>query len=302
MYSVKTELLTIQRKIIAFSTTKSWKEIPHVSFSYEPDITELYNLYKSEIKPFGLSLNTLILKIIVEGLKSAKTMNGEIIYNALTAKGKVLTKDEISISMPMILPSNEMMTVNLHSVNDMSITQLRDYILDIRRRSYNTNTNEVMYDIAKGQLIEMMKKGHVITQGLKILINQIGSNRPRHLRGKEKREYESIPATQRLTTRDMEPGTVTVSNVGSLYTGMRGELNLLEIISGQLCAIGVSSAEDKPLVVTNEQGQKEIAIRKTISFCIAFDHRAIDFNDIIPFIKRLDEIFADPKQVLDWIN
>lgn len=299
--SVKTELLSIQRKIVAFSTTKSWKEIPHVSFSYEPDITELYDLYKEKVKPLGLSLNTLVLKIIIEGLKSAKRMNSEIVYNSLTAKGKVMIKDDISISMPMILPSEEMMTVNLRHVNDMSITQLRDYILDIRRRSYNTNTNEVMYDIAKGQLIEMMKKGHVLTQGLKILINQIGSNKPQHFHGKQKRDYESIPSTQRLTVKDMEPGTVTVSNVGSLYPGMRGELNLLEIISGQVCAIGISAAQDKPLVVTNEKNEKEIAIRKTIGFCIAFDHRAIDFNDIIPFIKRLDGIFADPEQVLDWL-
>ena len=302
MFPVKTELLTIQRKIIAFSTSKSWKEIPHASFSYEPDITELYSLYKAKVKPLGLSLNTLILKIVIEGLKSAPSMNGEIVYNTFTAKGKVLTKEDISISMPMILPSDEMMTVRLNHVNDMSITELRNYILDIRKRSHNTNTNEVMYDIAKGQLIEMMKKGHVVTQGLKILINQIGSNRPEHLRGKKKREYESIPDTERLTVKDMEPGTVTVSNVGSLYPGMRGELNLLEILSGQVCAIGISSAQDKPLVVTKETGEKDIAIRKTIGFCIAFDHRAIDFNDIIPFIKRLDEIFAEPEQVMDWIE
>ncbi len=299
--SVKTELLTIQRKIIAFSTSKSWKEIPHVSFSYEPDISELYALYQDKIKPLGLSLNSLTLRIIVEGLKAAPRMNSEIVYNPLTAKGKVLIKDDISITMTMTLPSDEMMTVNLRNVNDMSITQIRDYILDIRRRSYNTDTNEAMYDIAKGQLIEMMKKGHVLTQGLKIVINQIGSNRPQHLRGKKKREYERIPATERLTVKDLEPGTVTVSNIGSLYHGLRGELNLLEIISGQVCAIGMGAAQDKPMVITNEQGEKEIAIRKTLGFCIAFDHRAIDFAEIIPFIKRLDEIFAEPEQVLDWI-
>lgn len=302
MLPVKTELLTIQRKIVAWTTTKSWREIPHVSFTYEPDITELYNIYKSDIKPLGLSLNVIILKLIIEGLKTAKAMNGEIVYNRITAKGKVLTKDEISISMPMIFPSGEMMTVRLDTVNDMSMTQLRNYIIDLRRRSNSTNTNEVMYDIAKGQLIEQMKKGHVISQGAKILINQIGSNRPQHFRGKQKREYERIPATDRLTPKDLVPGTVTVSNVGSLYPSLRGNLNLLEILPGQVCAIGLDAAQDKPVVITNDAGEKEIAIRKTLGFCIAFDHRAIDFNDIIPFVKKLDEILADPKQILDWVN
>ena len=302
MFPVKTELLTIQRKIIAFTTTKSWREIPHVSFNYEPDITDLYNLYKNEIKSLGISLNVIITKIIIEGLKEAKKMNGEMVYNRITAKGKVLTKDGISISMPMIFPSGEMMTVRLHEVNDMSMTELRNYIIDIRRRSNSTNTNEVMYDIAKGQLVEMMKKGHVISQGAKILINQIGSNRPKHFRGKKKREYESIPATDRLVKADLIPGTITVSNVGSLYPNLRGNLTLLEILPGQVCAIGLGAAQDKPLAITNENGEKEIAIRKTMGFCIAFDHRAIDFNEIIPFVKRLDEIFADPRQVMEWIN
>ena len=79
-------------------------------------------------------------------------------------------------------------------------------------------------------------------------------------------------------------------------------MNLLEILPGQVCAIGLNAVQDKPMVIENASGEKEIAIRKTIGFCIAFDHRAIDFNDIIPFIKYLDEILAEPKKVLEWIN
>ena len=302
MFSIKTEPLSIQRKIVAWTTSKSWAEKPHVSFSYEPDITELYKVYKQDIKPLGLSLNVIMLKLIIEGLKEAKAMNGDIQYNPFTAKGKVITNEAISISMPMIFPSGEMMTVRLHEVNDMSMSELRNYIIDLRRRSNSTNTNEVMYDIAKGQLIEQMKKGHIVSQGFKILINQIGSNRPVHFRGKKKREYESIPETDRLTPKDLLPGTVTVSNVGSLYPSLRGELSLLEILPGQVCAIGLNAVQDKPLVVTNDDGEKEIAIRKTICFCIAFDHRAIDFNDIIPFVKKIDSILEDPRQLLDWVN
>ena len=302
MFSIKIEPLSIQRKIVAYSTTKSWREIPHVAFNYEPDITDLYNLYKEEIKPLGLSLNVIILKLIIEGLKEAKSMNGEIVYNSFTSKGKVLTKDEISVSMPMIFPSGEMMTVCLHKVNDMSMTDLRNYIIDLRRRSNSTNTNEVMYDVAKNELIKRVKKGQIISQGTRIILNQFGSNKPKHFRGKQKRDYESIPATDRLLKEDLEPGTVTVSNVGSLYPSLRGDMSLLEILPGQVCAIGLNAAQDKPHVITNENGEKEIAIRKTIGFCIVFDHRAIDFNDIIPFVQKLDAILEDPRQILQWIN
>ena len=169
MFPVKIDPLTIQRKIVAWTTTKSWREIPHVSFTYEPDITELYAIYKKEIKPLGISLNDVMLKIIIEGLKAAKAMNGEIVYNRLTAKGKVLTKEEISISMPMIFPSGEMMTVRLREVNDMSMTQIRNYIIDLRRKSNMTDTNEAMYDVAKSELIKKVKQGRISSQGLLIL-------------------------------------------------------------------------------------------------------------------------------------
>ncbi len=33
---------------------------------------------------------------------------------------------------------------------------------------------------------------------------------------------------------------------------------------------------------------------------LAFDHRAYDYPDIIPFFRKLDEIFADPSVVEGW--
>ncbi|MBR5410004.1 MAG: 2-oxo acid dehydrogenase subunit E2 [Clostridia bacterium] len=298
----ETKYLSIQRKMVAEMTSKSWQEIPHVSFSYEPDITAIFDLYQKEIKPLGLSFNTLILRIIVEGLKCAKAMNAEIVYNYRLAGGKVITKDEISISMPMILPSGEMMTVTLRNVNDMSLVQLRNTIIDIRRRSFSTDLNEVMYDIAKGKLIERMLHGQIVSQGVKILLNQFGKGKARHMRGKEKRDYESIPATDRLTKKDLDPGTVTVSNVGSLYPGMRGSFSLLEILPGQVVAIGLGAVQDRATVLKDREGNKDLAARKIFPMCIAFDHRALDFNEIVPFIKRLDEIFEKPAEVLNWIS
>ena len=298
----KTEYLTIQRKIVAEMTSKSWQEIPHVSFTYEPDITDIYNLYQTEIKPLGLSFNTMIIKIIVEGLKEAKAMNAEIVYNYKLAGGKVITKDEISISMPMILPSGEMMTVTLKNVNDKTMAQLRNDIIDLRRRSFSTNLNEVMYDIAKHKLVERIKAGQILSQSVKILLNQFGKGKARHFRGKEKKDYESIPASDRLVRQDLDPGTITISNVGSLYPGLRGSFSLLEILPGQVVAIGLGAVQDRATVVRDREGNKDLAARKIFPMCIAFDHRALDFNEIVPFVKKLDSIFADPKQVLDWIS
>lgn len=37
-----------------------------------------------------------------------------------------------------------------------------------------------------------------------------------------------------------------------------------------------------------------------LAICIAFDHRALDFGDIVPFLKTLDGIFENPKVMHTW--
>ncbi|MBR3596413.1 MAG: 2-oxo acid dehydrogenase subunit E2, partial [Clostridia bacterium] len=53
----------------------------------------------------------------------------------------------------------------------------------------------------------------------------------------------------------------------------------------------------KKAVVTEND---EIEVRRVLPICIAFDHRALDFGDIVPFMKKLDEIFASPEVIFSW--
>lgn len=54
------------------------------------------------------------------------------------------------------------------------------------------------------------------------------------------------------------------------------------------------------MVITDSLGNKSIEARKVLPICIAFDHRALDFGDIVPFLKRLDDIFENPKVIHTW--
>lgn len=92
----------------------------------------------------------------------------------------------------------------------------------------------------------------------------------------------------------LEIGTITISNIGSTYREQRGAIALLDIIPPQVCVIGFGAILEKPGVYIDENGEKAIGIRKVLSICLAFDHRALDFGEIIPFIKKLDSIFENP--------
>lgn len=296
----------IQRKIVANMTTESWANVPHVTYNYEPDVTEFMIEYKrlnEDCPPEKkVTLNTLMLKIIVEGLKADPIMNSYIEFDRKLVRGEIHTFENIDISMPMVLPSGEMMTINLHNFENKNLDEMVSYIADVNRRVANTNLDEVMFDVSLDNTLTALKQGKIKQTLYRLIGSKTGKHKVKTLSGKEKSNYYKIPENDRLTKHDIEQGTITVSNIGSVYRAQRGETCLLEIVPPQVCAIAVGAVQDKPVVVVNEAGEKEIAIRQVMPLCIAFDHRALDFGEIVPFIKRLDEIFAAPEIIHTWRN
>ncbi len=294
----------IQRKIVANMTTESWETIPHVTYSYEPDVTDFMTEYKKlNLDRQGsdkITVNTLMLKVIAEGLKASPIMNSHIEYNRKLVRGEIKTFEDINISMPMIMPNGEMMTINLHNFENKNLDEMTDYINDVQRRFEKTDLTEAMFEVSLDNTLTALKKGKIKQAIYRLIGSKTGKYKVKTLKGKAKKEYEKIPATDRITKRDIEQGTVTISNIGSLYRGQRGSVGLLEIIPPQVTAFGVGAVQEKPVVVTNENGVKSIEIRQVLPICIAFDHRALDFGEVVPFIKRLDNIFANPKEIHTW--
>ena len=298
MKTIRTEHFGIQRKIVANMTSESWRNIPHVSYMYEADVTELFALYKkmnSEYKT-KITFNTLVLKIITEGLKAAPEMNAHIKFNRRLVRGQINTFENINISMPTILPDGKMMTVNLRNFESRDLDDMTAYINDVSRRAENTNLNEALFSVSLHDTIKGLKSGHLIKTLYRLVGSKTGKHRVRTLTGKAKREYEAIPDTERLTAYDLEQGTVTVSNIGSTYLGQKGAMALLEIVPPQVCAFGVGAVQKKPVVTEDDK----IEVRQILPICIAFDHRALDFGEIVPFMKRLDEIFENPEIIYSW--
>lgn len=294
----------IQRKIVANMTSESWETIPHVTYMYEPDVTEFMKEYrKLNLDRSGkdkITVNTLMLKVISEGLKAAPVMNSHIRFNRKLVRGEINTFEDINISMPMILPNGEMMTVNLHNFESKNLDEMTEYIHDVARRAENSDLNEAMFEVSLDNTLTALKAGKIKQTVYRLIGSKTGKHKVKTLHGEAKRTYESIPATERLTKHDIEQGTVTVSNIGSTYRGQRGATALLEIIPPQVCAFAVGAVQDKPVVITDALGNKKIEARQVLPLCIAFDHRALDFGDVVPFLQKLDNIFENPKIMHTW--
>ena len=302
MKITRTEHFDIQRKIVANMTTESWEQIPHVAYVYEADVTDLMTEFKKlrSTSKTKITLNTVLMKAIIEGLKAAPVMNSHLSYNRKLVRGELKTFEDINISMPMLLPDGRMMTVNLRDFQNKSLLAMTDYIADVTRRAENTNLNEVMFDVSLDNTITGLKQGKVKQTVSRLIGSKTGKHKVHTLRGAAKKAYYSIPEKDRLTKKDIEQGTTTISNIGSIYREHKGSCALLEIIPPQTTAFAIDSIQKRPCVITDAQGNDTIAVRQILPITIAMDHRALDYSDIVPFMRKLDEIFANAEVLKQW--
>ena len=301
----KKERFGIARKIVSNMTAESWETIPHAVIGYEADVTEFLKEYKKlnegcTDKAKKISINTVVMKIICEGLMAAPKMNCHLKFERKLVRGKLYYHNRVNVSMPAMLPDGRMMTVNLRHMESKSLTKMTEVINDTMRRMQNTNMDEAMFEVSLDNTIKGLKKGKIKQAVLRLIGSKTGKHKVRTLKGKAKKKYYSIPERDRLTKKDIEQGTVTISNLGSIHRNQKGMCFLLEIIPPQVTAIAVNAIQKKPTVVTDENGNDTIEIRQILPLTIAFDHKALDYGDIIPFMDRLDEIFENPVVIHDW--
>lgn len=291
----------IARKIVSNMTAESWETIPHAVISYEPEVTEFLKVMKDINKDATpekkLTINTIMLRVIVEGLKACPIMNSHIEFNRKLVRGNVKTFKEIDISMPMVLKTGEMMTINMHDMQDKTMSQMRDTIADSVRRANSSDMNEVMFEVSLDNTLQGLKKGKIAQTINRLVGSKTGKHKVKTLTGKAKKEYYSIPVTDRLTKHDIEQGTITVSNLGSVCRNWNGICTLLEIIPPQVCAIAIGATQLVP--IAEQDGTIRTGYR--LPFTIAFDHRALDMGDITPFVNKLNEIFDNPDIIREWV-
>ncbi len=299
------EIFGIARKIKANMTGESWETIAHSVVSYEADVTELMPLIKEmnegADKANRITVNSVMLKIITEGIKAMPLINSHLEFDRKLVRGKLKVYDTINISVPMVLPTGEMMTVNLRDMEKKSISEMDATVKETVKKAKNTDINEALFDVSLNDTLQGLKKGKVLQAARRLYGSKMpGQHRVETLKGEEKKKYYSIPEHERLSQKDLEQGTITVSNLGSVYREGSQRCYMLQIVPPQTCVIALLSIRDEPAVVVDENGEKSLGIKQVLPMTLAFDHRAYDYPDIIPFFRKLDEIFANPSVIKDW--
>jgi len=294
----------MQRKIVAQMTTEGWGA-PHCSFMYEPDITEFlaeWRRLKDQPAWQGITINTVLLYLCTMGLAAAPDMNAHIEYHHGTATGTITRFKHVDISMPTTMSDGKMMTLNVQNCESKTLKEINDYVLDLRRRMEKTNLDEAMFEVSMENTLNLAKKLKFHRIGMR-LAGLIPSRKEiNRLKGEEKKKYLKLTENERLTKKDIKQGTIVISNLGSVYRGAYAPPALIDLVPPMVCALGLGSFVDKPGVVTKADSGTSIEPRKYWPVCIVMDHRALDFDGVAPFCKCLDEAFANPSAMRDWLN
>jgi len=207
----------------------------------------------------------------------------------------------VNITIPWLLEDGKVVTVVVPSVEETSITDLQAGVDALARRIKKSNLREVLSRTASRDTLRRLASGQ--SAGFTRLLSALlGLSRLDFLRGEERRKYYAVDPSKRLMSEDISAGTVVVSNIGSIQSGSTGKFALLDVIAPQVFAVGISGVRESPTVVTGDSGDKTIAIRSTLPFCLCFDHRAFEFGELLPFIGRLNKFFADPTLLLPLLG
>jgi len=299
------ERFGMQRKIVANMTTESWRDIPHAAVVYEPDVTEFWAEWlklKNLPEWNGITINTVMMYLCTMGFLAAPDMNAHIEYSHVTVTGKITRYDNIDISMPTAMSDGKMMTLNVRNCEKKNLREINDYVLDLRRRMEKTNLDEAMFSVSLENTLNLMKKLRFDSIVLRLL-GLIPSRKEIHrLKGKEKKEYDAMPRTERLGKSDIRQGTILISNLGSVYRGAYTPPTIVEIIPPMVCAIALGSFTDKPGIVKKANGEQAIEPRKFLPINLVMDHRALDYDNLVPFCECLDKVFANPSMMKDWLT
>ncbi|MCR4563913.1 MAG: 2-oxo acid dehydrogenase subunit E2 [Clostridiales bacterium] len=298
------ESLDFLRKATGYTLTISQQTIPVAGFVREADVTKLWSVYEKlrsqTDRPIRISFNTLMLRFFTECLKSAPILNAHLKYKPFNASGTLTYKGSVEVSMPVILPNGRMIPIVLHDAGNKNLDEMAFAVSEIERKLYNTILDETLYDVAKQRMFLLVRQGHILQAAATGLSSFIGKNKVKFAPSKIRREYrKEVKPEDRLCAEDIGEGTVCISDLGSIYSG-KGFATTSPVLQPTTAVIAFGRVRDEEKVYKKEDGQLDLKTVKILPITILFDHKIGGFPDIVPFLDKMDSLFENPEEILDW--
>lgn len=302
------EYMSIRDKMMSNVLVNSQKEIPGVACTYEADVTKLLEEFKKLKTQCGyeLTFNTLMMKILVEGLKEAPRLNAHFKYNHRATSGQLIIKKHIDVSMAVCLKNGKTFQVKVKQLEDKSLEETSFLAEDAKRRIYNTRLGSVMFEISRQRLVGEISRGRFVSPFLQFVGACFGKGKNVDLRTtvealfiKPKKQKSHKPYDG-LRRDELNEGTVCFTNWGPLYDNMNTTITYIPPLYPQVFLFGMGRVKNTEYVYKDKDGNLQLGTKKVLPLTLVFDHKIGGAADLVPFIKKLDEIFEKPEIIFSW--
>ncbi len=294
----KIEYFNLKAKISGNVLTNA-QDMPTPGYTYDADVTEFWEEFrklKAECD-YKLTFNDLMMRAMVEGLKVAPRLNSYIEYNRLCTTGKLIIKKHIDIAVPILLETGETFPVKVRDCEEKSLKEISLRTAELARLIQTSDVDRVLFDLLTKRTLGFIIKGKIVTTVAQTLAGYIGKGRVATVKG----IFEHAERGEGcLMPDDLDEGTVCLTNLGAVNKTLNGRVTNAPLLFPQVFLMAVGVARDENYVYKNEKGEIEMGTRKTLPITLTFDHRVGGFGDILPYIKKLDEIFAHPEVIREW--
>ncbi len=274
--------------------------VPAGGYHYEVDITDFWSEFKalkSEVD-YPLSFNTLMLRVLAEGLKVAPRLNSHLDFNERSGCGKLIVKKHIDVAVPIFMESGETFPVKLRHLEEKNLKEIYEEMERLQRMLKITDVDRVLFDVVAQRMVGYVLKGKIATAAAYIATGYVGKYKVAKLSGLF--EHAPTDPTKSLQPYELNEGTVCLTNLGSISKGLPGNVTYAPLLYPQSFIMAISAVQEREVAFKNEKGKVDLATRKFLPINVMFDHRIGGFADVVPFIKRVNEIFENPKVIREW--
>lgn len=274
--------------------------IPAGGYNYEADITkfwEEFKNYKKEVD-YPLSFNTLMLRVLAEGLKVAPRLNSHLEYKAKSSCGRLIVKKHIDVAVPVFMESGETFPVKLRNLEEKNLKEIYEEMDRLLTVLKTTDVDRVLFDVIAQRIVGFVLKGKIGTAISMAASGYIGKYKVAKISGLFK--HADRDPEKSLQPYELNEGTVCLTNLGSISAGLPGNVTYAPLLYPQSFIMAIGAVQDREYVLKNDKGEIEIGTKKMLPINIMFDHRIGGFGDVVPFLKTINNIFENPEIIREW--
>ncbi len=295
----KVEYFNLKARISGNVLTNSQQTIPSPCYHYDADITKFYEEYKKlkESCGYPLSFNTLMMKVLVEGLAVAPRLNAHLQYNHSSGTGRLIVKEHIDVAMPIFFENGVTYPIKISGLEGKSLKGIADRIKETLDRLEKTELDDVLFDVVTQRMIGYTITGKILPAVKQIATGFFGNYKVNTISGFLKKKKRHPDA---LNVNELNESTVCLTNWGPLYDGLSGSVSYTPILYPMVFLMAIGNIRDTDYVFKKDDGTLDMGTKKLLPVTLMFDHRIGGFGDVMPFIKKLDEIFANPEMIREW--